>query len=81
MASKKLINEVNLCVEDCLQGLVATNPGLQILDGHRVVVRGDIDEVKQAGRVTLMSGGGSGHEPAHGGQYIDNSIKDYVPAM
>ena len=65
---KKLVNEVTQCVEDCLEGLVALNSGLQILQGHRVIVRADIDEVKAKGMVTLVSGGGSGHEPAHAGE-------------
>ena len=64
---KKLVNEVSTCVDDSLQGLVALNPGLRILEGHRVIVRADIEEVK--GKVTLVSGGGSGHEPAHAGTF------------
>ena len=65
---KKLINDAHQVVDDCLQGLVAVNPGLQILEGHRVIVRRDIEEVKAAGKVTLLSGGGSGHEPTHAGE-------------
>ena len=38
-----------------------------MLEGHRVVIRSDIEGVKKAGKVTLISGGGSGHEPAHAG--------------
>ncbi|ELT91143.1 hypothetical protein CAPTEDRAFT_218793, partial [Capitella teleta] len=67
MASKMLINTPSDCVDECLRGLVTFNPGLQILQGHRVVVRSDIDKVKADGKVTLISGGGSGHEPAHAG--------------
>ncbi len=66
-ASKKLINGTEDCVDECLAGLVAVNPGLKTLSGHRVVVRADIDRVIGRGIVTLMSGGGSGHEPAHAG--------------
>ncbi len=32
-----------------------------------MVVRSDIEKVKAAGKVTLVSGGGSGHEPTHAG--------------
>lgn len=39
--------------------------GLVLLRGHRVVVRSDVGALK--GKVGLVSGGGSGHEPAHGG--------------
>ncbi|XP_041354639.1 triokinase/FMN cyclase-like isoform X2 [Gigantopelta aegis] len=65
--SKKLVNSVDKCVDECLAGLVTVNPGLGLLSGHRVVVRTDIHDVIKSGKVTLLSGGGSGHEPAHAG--------------
>nr|XP_048314576.1 triokinase/FMN cyclase [Myodes glareolus]XP_048314577.1 triokinase/FMN cyclase [Myodes glareolus] len=65
MTSKKLVNSVELCADDALAGLVACNPSLQLLQGHRVALRSDLDSLK--GRVALLSGGGSGHEPAHAG--------------
>ncbi|XP_033735485.1 triokinase/FMN cyclase-like isoform X1 [Pecten maximus] len=65
---KKLINNVEQCVDENLEGLVAVNPGLQLLEGLRVVVRTDVGpNVVGAGKVSLLSGGGSGHEPAHAG--------------
>jgi dihydroxyacetone kinase len=67
MSSKKLINSVDRCVDEALEGLVYVNPGLQVLQGHRVVVRSDVEDVVKAGKVTLLCGGGSGHEPAHAG--------------
>ncbi|XP_060070598.1 triokinase/FMN cyclase-like isoform X2 [Ylistrum balloti] len=67
-ACKKLINTVEQCVDENLEGLVAVNPGLQLLEGLRVVVRTDVGpNVVGAGKVSLLSGGGSGHEPAHAG--------------
>ena len=69
-SGKKLINSPDDCVDDCLEGLVAVNPGLRRLKNHRVIVRADIEEVKAAGKVTLLSGGGSGHEPAHAGRHV-----------
>nr|XP_004667737.2 triokinase/FMN cyclase [Jaculus jaculus]XP_045007755.1 triokinase/FMN cyclase [Jaculus jaculus] len=65
MASKKLVNSVEGCADEALAGLVACNPNLQLLQGHRVALRSDLDSLK--GRVALLSGGGSGHEPAHAG--------------
>ncbi|CAO2584698.1 Triokinase/FMN cyclase [Lemmus lemmus] len=65
MTSKKLVNSVEDCADDALAGLVACNPNLQLLQGHRVALRSDLDSLK--GRVALLSGGGSGHEPAHAG--------------
>lgn len=67
MSSKKLINTAEGCVDEALEGLVLVNPGLQVLQGHRVVVRNDVEDVIKAGKVTLLCGGGSGHEPAHAG--------------
>uniref|UniRef100_UPI00398E72F3 triokinase/FMN cyclase isoform X1 n=2 Tax=Pristiophorus japonicus TaxID=55135 RepID=UPI00398E72F3 len=63
--SKKLINNVDNCVDDALQGLVACHVGMQLLEGHRIVIRSDLKNIK--GKVALLSGGGSGHEPAHAG--------------
>ncbi|XP_039109439.1 triokinase/FMN cyclase isoform X3 [Hyaena hyaena] len=63
--SKKLVNTVAGCADEALAGLVACNPHLQLLQGHRVALRSDLDSLK--GRVALLSGGGSGHEPAHAG--------------
>ncbi|XP_053059062.1 triokinase/FMN cyclase isoform X2 [Acinonyx jubatus] len=65
MTSKKLVNTVAGCADDALAGLVACNPNLHLLQGHRVALRSDLDSLK--GRVALLSGGGSGHEPAHAG--------------
>ncbi|MEQ2232055.1 hypothetical protein ILYODFUR_007149 [Ilyodon furcidens] len=62
---KKLINSVDRCVDEALCGLVRASGGLCLLKGHRVVLRSDLDSLK--GKVALLSGGGSGHEPAHGG--------------
>ncbi|XP_078313706.1 triokinase/FMN cyclase-like [Crassostrea virginica] len=73
MSSKKLINTAEGCVDEALEGFVLVNPGLQVLQGHRVVVRSDVEDVIKAGKVTLLCGGGSGHEPAHAG-YIGSGM-------
>ena len=65
--SKKLINQASSVVDDALKGVTAVYPGLRLLEGHRVVVRSDIESVKNEGKVAILSGGGSGHEPAHAG--------------
>lgn len=64
---KKLINEPLGVVDDLLSSLVAASPQLALLEGQRVIVRSDIEEFRSSGRVSLISGGGSGHEPAHAG--------------
>ncbi|XP_037615618.1 triokinase/FMN cyclase [Sebastes umbrosus] len=63
---QKLINSADSCVDEALCGLVRASGGrLSLLKGHRVVLRSDLDALR--GKVALLSGGGSGHEPAHGG--------------
>ncbi|XP_039996422.1 triokinase/FMN cyclase [Xiphias gladius] len=62
---KKLINSVDDCVDEALCGIVRAGGGLSLLRGHRVVLRTDLENLR--GKVALLSGGGSGHEPAHGG--------------
>jgi dihydroxyacetone kinase len=65
-AMKKLINRPKAVVEEMVEGLVALYPSLERLPGQTVVVRTDAAEVRER-RVALISGGGSGHEPAHAG--------------
>ena len=61
---KKLINAPADVVVEALAGLAAAHPQLGVDLEHRVVYRGD-GPVR--GKVGLVSGGGSGHEPLHGG--------------
>jgi dihydroxyacetone kinase len=63
---KKLINRAGDVVNEMVEGLVALHPGLSRLSDYNVVVRSDIDSVRDR-QVALISGGGSGHEPAHAG--------------
>ena len=64
---KKLVNDPLNVVDEALEGMVAANHGLRLLRGHRVIVRDDVEEIVKAGKVALVSGGGSGHEPSHAG--------------
>ena len=43
MLSKKLINCAEDSVDEALSGLVAAYPGLTLLQGHRVVLRSDVE--------------------------------------
>jgi len=63
---KKLINDPRNVVREMLEGLVDLNPGLALLDGEAVVLRSDLPSLAVR-KVAVISGGGSGHEPAHGG--------------
>ena len=69
---KKLINGVDNVVDEMLDGMIAAYPQyLKRLDGFDVVVRAGGSD----GKVALVSGGGSGHEPAHGG-YVGKGMLD-----
>ncbi|MFE7627894.1 dihydroxyacetone kinase subunit DhaK [Streptomyces sp. NPDC057509] len=61
---RMLINVPETVVADALRGIAAAHPELTVDVENRVVVRGD---APVAGKVALVSGGGSGHEPLHAG--------------
>ncbi|KAK1184594.1 dihydroxyacetone kinase subunit DhaK [Streptomyces sp. NBS 14/10] len=61
---KMLINVAETVVADALRGMAAAHPELTVDVENRVIVRRD---APVAGKVALLSGGGSGHEPLHGG--------------
>jgi dihydroxyacetone kinase len=63
---KKFINRPQDVVEEMLQGLVVLYPGCVRLPGHNVLIRADASP-GSASQVAIVSGGGSGHEPAHAG--------------
>src|SRR5260370_20434600 len=63
---KKLINHPQRVVEEMMQGFLAMYGGLALLSDHYVLLRADAEEVRDR-QVALISGGGSGHEPAHAG--------------
>ena len=63
---KKLINHPATVVREMLEGAVALAPMQRLLADENVVVRADLPDAA-ARAVALLSGGGSGHEPAHAG--------------
>jgi phosphoenolpyruvate---glycerone phosphotransferase subunit DhaK len=64
MAVKKLINGPNDLVAEALLGIEAARPDVHVDHANRIIYRRD---APTAGKVGLVSGGGSGHEPLHGG--------------
>ncbi|GAA1962529.1 dihydroxyacetone kinase subunit DhaK [Microbacterium aquimaris] len=60
---KKLINTPESVLADALRGVEAAHPDLTVDHTNRVVISG----APRDGRVALISGGGSGHEPLHSG--------------
>ena len=70
---KKLINKPEAVVAEMLAGMVAAHPEyLRKLEDYNCLVRVDSPV---AGKVAIISGGGSGHEPAHAG-YIGKGMLD-----
>ncbi len=69
---KMLMNVPETVVADALRGMAAAHPELVVDVDNRVVVRRD---APVAGKVALVSGGGSGHEPLHGG-YVGPGMLD-----
>jgi dihydroxyacetone kinase-like protein len=60
----KLINDPASVVADALRGIAAAHPELRVDHENKIIYRGD---APVRGKVGLISGGGSGHEPLHGG--------------
>lgn len=67
---KKVINDPNQVVEEMLHGLAMANPEVMHSEGMGVISR----KTKTV-KVGLLSGGGSGHEPAHAG-YVGKGMLD-----
>jgi dihydroxyacetone kinase-like protein len=61
---KKLINDPQDVVAEALLGIEAARPEVRVDHANRIIYRRD---VPKADKVGLVSGGGSGHEPLHGG--------------
>jgi dihydroxyacetone kinase-like protein len=70
---KKLINDVNDIVTESLLGVANAHSDLVKVDHeHKVVYRND---APVANKVGIISGGGSGHEPLHGG-FVGHGMLD-----
>ena len=64
-AVKKFINDPEEVVPEALAGIAAAHPGLVRVDAEQQLIMRA--EAPVRGKVGLVSGGGSGHEPLHGG--------------
>ncbi|WP_069999082.1 dihydroxyacetone kinase subunit DhaK [Cellulosilyticum sp. I15G10I2] len=60
---KKIINKPESVVMEMCSGIALAHPELEFLSKYKIIKKVDINPDK----VTLISGGGSGHEPAHAG--------------
>ncbi|RKD23586.1 dihydroxyacetone kinase DhaK subunit [Caminicella sporogenes DSM 14501] len=74
---KKIINNPENVVNEMLDGIVKAHPEyVKRLEGFNVLVRADKHDKK---KVALVSGGGSGHEPSHGG-FVGEGMLDAAVA-
>src|SRR3954467_1315893 len=69
---KKLINDPGDVVAEALLGIDAAHPDLQVDHANKVIYRGG---APKPGKVGIISGGGSGHEPLHGG-FVGHGMLD-----
>ncbi|GAB2319510.1 hypothetical protein IRB23SM22_17690 [Alkalibacterium sp. s-m-22] len=57
---KKIINTPDTLMMEMCNGIVMAHPELELIKKYKIIKKKDINTDK----VTLISGGGSGHEPA-----------------
>ena len=60
---KKIINSPDNVVIEACKGIVSAHPELDFIEKYKIIKKKEINTDK----VSLISGGGSGHEPAHAG--------------
>ncbi len=69
---KKFMNSVDTVLRESLDGFVSAHADILVLgEGHKFIRR----KVLKPGKVALISGGGSGHEPLHGG-FVGHGMLD-----
>lgn len=68
---KKIINQAENVVLEMCSGIALAHPELEFLPKYKVIKRREV----RADKVSLISGGGSGHEPAHAG-YVGKGMLD-----
>ena len=68
---KKIINTPETVVRELCNGMVMAHPELEFISKYKIMKKREINKDK----VTLISGGGSGHEPAHAG-FIGQGMLD-----
>lgn len=68
---KKIINQPENTVIEMCNGIAMAHPELEFVRKYKIIKKKEINENK----VSLISGGGSGHEPAHAG-YVGKGMLD-----
>jgi len=75
MTMNRVVNNPDRVVEDMLKGLLCAHPELEALPGNPRVIKRSGGAA--TGKVGVISGGGSGHEPAFIG-YVGENLLDAV---
>jgi len=73
--AKRFVNDTSTIVPEAIDGLLMSTPNVARLDGYpdiKVVLRTDWD--KSAAKVSVICGGGSGHEPSFAGFVADGFL-------
>ncbi|BBX17929.1 dihydroxyacetone kinase subunit DhaK [Mycolicibacterium duvalii] len=78
MEHRYFFNSVDSFLTDALRGFVAANPGITWHRDPGFLAR---ETPTPAGRVALVSGGGSGHEPMHSGLLGDGLLDAVCPGL
>lgn len=73
---KKFVNDPADVLAEALRGIQAAHPEVRVDAENRVILRA---EPTRTGKVALVSGGGSGHEPMHGG-FVGRGMLDAAAA-
>jgi len=68
---KKIINKPEDVVLEMCKGMVLAHPELSLIEKYKIIKKEQINKNK----VSIISGGGSGHEPAHAG-YVGKGMLD-----
>ena len=71
---KKIINNPNDVVKEMLQGMAKSDPNIRYISDSDIIVRS-----RKTDKVGILTGGGSGHEPAHAG-YVGYGMLDAAVA-
>ncbi|KAI8334305.1 Dak1 domain-containing protein [Chlamydoabsidia padenii] len=70
---KHFMNNPATIVSDSIKGFCYANPHVRYIPEHKVVYHAKVDQLAEL-QVTLISGGGSGHDPAHVGYVGDGML-------
>ncbi|KAI8054085.1 Dak1 domain-containing protein [Syncephalis plumigaleata] len=59
---KHIMNQRETMVDDAIYGYVKAHPHLQLIKEHKIVICKNIESIREK-QVTIITGGGAGHEP------------------